>query len=46
MSAAYIREYYRVPAKRGGRIRYRGTGYSRPVEGTIVTLQPRKADRG
>ena len=36
MSAAYVREHYRVPAKRGGRIRYRGTGHSAPVDGVIV----------
>ncbi|KHJ56266.1 hypothetical protein LA66_06750 [Aureimonas altamirensis] len=34
MSISYIREYYGVPAKRGGRIEY--TGGKSPELGTIV----------
>ena len=34
MSMEYIRDYYRVPAKRGGRVKY--TGQANPKEGTIV----------
>lgn len=33
MSMQYVRDYYRVPAKRGGRVRYTGGGQSR--HGTI-----------
>lgn len=33
MSMAYIRKYYKVPAKRGGRVRY--TGRDKPILGTI-----------
>ena len=36
MSATYVREHYRVPAKRGGRIRYRGSPGIPATEGTIV----------
>ncbi len=35
MSMQYIRNYYGVPAKRGGRVRY--TGEDKPVEGTITS---------
>ena len=34
MSMEYIRAHYGVPAKRGARIRYTGTG--EPQDGTIV----------
>ena len=34
MSAAYVRDYYRVPARCGGRIVYRGGQV--PREGTVV----------
>lgn len=34
MSLEYIRNYYSVPAKRGGRIRF--TGFDAPREGKIV----------
>lgn len=34
MSMEYIRNFYSVPAKRGGRIRF--TGWSTPREGKIV----------
>lgn len=33
MSLAYIRKYYSVPAKRGGRVEYMGDG--KPEYGTI-----------
>ena len=35
MTMAYVRNYYRVPAKRGGRIEY--TGGDGPRLGTIVS---------
>lgn len=35
MTMAYVRDYYRVPAKRGGRIEY--TGGKEPRLGTIVS---------
>lgn len=37
MSMDYIRQYYGVPAKSGGRVRY--SGGLAPVEGTIVVAQ-------
>jgi hypothetical protein len=37
MSMAYIRDHYKVPAKRGGRVRYSGNpGGQPPVDGTIT----------
>lgn len=36
MSIGYIRDHYKVPAKRGGRVRYSG-GSSGPVEGVIIS---------
>lgn len=35
MSMAWIRKYYGVPAKRGGRVEYTGEGY--PELGTITS---------
>ena len=35
MSMEYIRRYYGVPAKRGGRVTYTG-GAKKTVQGTIV----------
>lgn len=35
MSMKYVRDYYAVPAKRGGRVRY--TGDSEPRLGTITS---------
>lgn len=35
MSMAWVRKYYGVPAKRGGRVEY--TGYGRSQLGTIVS---------
>lgn len=35
MSMAYIRKYYGVPAKRGGRVEY--TGDRQPIRGTITS---------
>lgn len=35
MSMRYIRDYYKVPAKRGGRVRYTGSPDS-VFDGTIV----------
>lgn len=35
MSMAWVRKYYRVPAKRGGRVEY--TGERRPEFGTITS---------
>lgn len=37
MSMQYVRDYYRVPAKRGGRIRY--TGDREPRLGTITSAR-------
>lgn len=37
MSIAYIRKYYGVPAKRGGRVRYTGEGSDKPEYGTITS---------
>lgn len=34
MSMQYIRDYYRVPAKRGGRVEF--TGKAEPIMGTIT----------
>lgn len=36
MSLQYIREYYGVPAKRGGRVKYTGSSRRGPEFGTIV----------
>lgn len=38
MSAAYVREHYRVPAKRGARIRFSGLDNT-PRNGTIVAFK-------
>lgn len=35
MSMAWVRKNYRVPAKRGGRVRYTGEGKDKPELGTI-----------
>lgn len=36
MSMQYIRDYYKVPAKRGARIRWTGAVNSGYIEGTII----------
>ncbi len=37
MSMQYVRDYYAVPAKRGGRVRYTGAG--EPQFGTITAAR-------
>ncbi|WP_109527219.1 MULTISPECIES: hypothetical protein [Nocardia] len=37
MSMQYVRDYYKVPAKRGGRVRY--TGDKEPRLGTITAAR-------
>ncbi|MFC4373348.1 hypothetical protein ACFO5K_04465 [Nocardia halotolerans] len=39
MSMKYVRDYYAVPAKRGGRVRYTGDGA--PRLGTITSADHR-----
>lgn len=38
MSAKYVRDYYRVPAKKGGRIRFSWSGWHGTPEGTIMSF--------
>lgn len=37
MSMAWVRKNYRVPAKRGMRVRYTGEGKDKPELGTITS---------
>lgn len=37
MSIDYVRRYYGVPARNGGRVRYTGEGEDRPEFGTIMS---------
>jgi hypothetical protein len=39
MGMAWVRKYYRVPAKRGGRVEYTGEGPHKPELGTITSVR-------